>query len=147
MKKLCTSCNYIYDESIWDKEEDIDIWTVIEKCPVCQEYDTFQGIEEEINYAEDEENLNMLEIEHFPIFNFTENILEVRVWRESHPMWAEHRVASIWLYDEYWDLIEEDFFREDDESIRKFDISDLDSWEVRIKCSIHWIWARKFDLS
>ena len=89
----------------------------------------------------------MLEIEHFPIFNFTENILEVRVWRESHPMWAEHRVASIWLYDEYWDLIEEDFFREDDESIRKFDISDLDSWEVRIKCSIHWIWARKFDLS
>ena len=145
MKKLCTTCNYIYDESTWDKEENIDIWTKIDKCPVCKEYDTFQGIEEEINYAEDEDNLNMLEIEHFPIFNFDRSILEVRAWREPHPMWAEHRVCSIWLYDEYGDLIEESFYAEDDELVMKFDISDLDSWEVRIKCTIHWIWGRKFE--
>ena len=145
MKFLCTSCNYVYDKSTWDREEGVEIWTILYRCPVCWEYDSFHWIEEEVNLVEDVDSPNMLEIEHIPIFNFKDNILEVRVWREPHPMWAEHRISMIALYDEYSDLVEEKFFREDDDLEAYFDISDLDSGEVRVKCTIHWIWSRKFE--
>jgi hypothetical protein len=35
-------------------------------CPVCEEFDTFQGIEEEVNYIEDNVKLVAMEIDHFP---------------------------------------------------------------------------------
>ncbi|MDP3380552.1 MAG: hypothetical protein Q8S84_03305 [bacterium] len=37
----------------------------MEQCPVCEEYDTFQGIEEEVNYIEDD-IMDSIELEHFP---------------------------------------------------------------------------------
>jgi len=144
MKYLCTHCNYTYDKSTWDKEEDVEVWIELEKCPICEEYDTFQGIEEEVNYI-DTDDIGVLESDHMPVFNFKDDKLEVRVWREAHVMWDDHRISSVWLYDEYGDLVEEKYIWVDEEWNIVFDVSDLDEWEVRIKCTQHWIWSRKFE--
>ena len=149
MRYVCVKCNYIFDESVCDREEEIKIGTKIEdieKCPSCEEYDTFQGIKEEVNYADDYENLKLLEIEHIPqikIIDDDHNKIEVFIWASEHPMWDDHRITSICLYDEYSDLVIEEFlFPESDPSI-ELDVSDLDEYEVVSKCSIHWSWWRK----
>ncbi len=144
MKYLCTSCNYVYDKTLWDKEEGLVVWEELELCPVCWEYDSFQWIKEEINYL-DENTLEKLEQDHMPIINFKWDILEIRVWREAHPMWEDHRISYIWFYDEYGDIVDEKFLNEDDDLVCEFDISDIEDWEIRIKCSQHGIWSRKFE--
>jgi len=144
MKYLCTNCNYIYDSAFWDREEDIIIWDIIETCPVCEEFDTFQGIEEEVNYIEEEDRLDSMEIDHFPEIKIEEDKLIVMVWNEIHPMWEEHRIASISLYDEYWDLIEEKYLEMENEARVEFDFDNLDEFEIRVKCSLHWVWGKRF---
>jgi len=62
-------------------------------------------------------------------------------------MEAEHRILSIWLFDEYWDLVEEKFLNVDDDSVVTFDNYDLDDIEIRVRCSKHGIFARKFELN
>jgi desulfoferrodoxin (superoxide reductase-like protein) len=143
MKYLCVNCNYVYDKSMWDSEENIEIWTELEKCPVCEEYDSFQWIEEEINYIDDD-SLGALEIDHFPEVTIKNDKLIVSVGNEIHPMWEWHRIASISLYDEYWDLIEEKYLELETEANAEFNFDDLDEFEIRVKCSIHWIWWKKF---
>ena len=143
MKYLCTNCNYIYDKSLWYEEENIEIWTELDKCPICEEYDIFQWIEEEINYIIDD-NLWVLEIDHFPEVQINNNKLIVTIWNEIHPMWEEHRIASVSLYDEYSDLIEEKYLEKQTEAIIEFDFDNLDEFEIRVQCSIHWIWWKKF---
>jgi len=146
MKYLCTNCNYVFDKALWDKEEYIEIWEELDKCPVCEEYDTFQWIEEEVNHIEVNENKNLdsIEIDHFPEVEIKDWKLKVSIWNEIHPMWPEHRIASIGLYDEYGDLIEEKFLKMDNEATVIFDFDNLDEFEIRAKCSLHWIWGRKF---
>jgi|SaaInlV_100m_DNA_6_1039743.scaffolds.fasta_scaffold00242_8 desulfoferrodoxin (superoxide reductase-like protein) len=143
MKFLCTNCNYVFDKALWDVEEKIEIWTELDKCPVCEEYDTFQWIEEEINYI-DIDSLGALEIDHIPEIKIKDNKLIVTIANEIHPMGEGHRIASIWLYDEYWDLIEEKYLELETEANVEFDFDDLDEFEIRTKCSVHWVWARKF---
>lgn len=154
MRYLCTNCNYIYDESIWDKEEEIKAWTKLDNlwdnfsCPVCWELaEEFHEIKEEVNYI-DENNLLWIEMEHF--INININIknwnLRVDIWKwDFHPSWEEHRISSISLYDEYWDLIEEKFLMVWEEPVVEFDISDLDDFEIRTRCSLHWVWGRKIE--
>ena len=143
MKYLCTECNYVFDNDIWDKEEEIEIWAQLEKCPVCEEYDSFQWIDEEINYINDD-NLGSLEIDHIPEIEIKANKLIVTVANEIHPMWEWHRIASVSLYDEYWDLIKTNYLELENEAVTEFDFDDLDEFEIRVKCSIHWVWWRKF---
>ncbi len=143
MKYLCTQCNYVYDKAFWDKEENIEIWAEISQCPICEEYDTFQWIDEEINYINDN-NLWNLEIDHFPEIEIIDWKLKVTVGNEIHPMWVEHRIASVSLYDEYWDLIDVRYLEMETEAITEFDFDDLDEFEIRVKCSVHWVWGKKF---
>lgn len=143
MKYLCTNCNYIYDSAFWDLEEEVSVGETLELCPVCDEYDTFHGIEEEVSYIEDD-ILDSIEIDHFPEVSINGDKLMVTVWNEIHPMWDDHRIASVSLYDEYWDLIEEKYLEMETEARVEFDFDDLDEYEIRVKCSLHWVWGKKF---
>lgn len=147
MKYICTNCNYIFDEFIDDNEDIIEKVDEDTMCPACYEYWTFQWIQEEVNYANDINNLEYHELEHIPqieIIDEKNHIIKVKVWQIEHPMWDEHRLYSISLYDEYWDLIVEEFLVKDSSPEVEFDVYDLDEYEIRIKCSIHWVWGRKF---
>ena len=147
MKHMCVSCNYIYDESMWDEDEGIPFATKIEnieKCPVCEESDSFQWIIEEVNYAEDENYRQFIERDHVPDLHIEGNILEVCVGIKAHPMEVEHRITSIALYDEYGDLIQEEFLNQNDSPSKEFDISEFDDFEVRASCNIHGVWGKKY---
>ena len=146
MKYICTNCNYIFDEYIDDKEDTINKVDNDTKCPACEEYDTFQWIEEEVNYAKDIDNLKLHELEHIPqieLIDEKNNIIKVFVGQAEHPMWIEHRLYSISLYDEYWDLILEEFLYKEASPEAEFDVSNLDEYEIRAKCSVHGVWGRK----
>jgi len=144
MKYFCTECSYAFDGDLWDKEEWINAWDTLDKCPVCEEYDCFQWVEEEVNYINSDNNLEALEIDHFPEIEISHWKLKVIVGNEIHPMWIEHRIASVWLYDEYGDLIQTNYLELDLEAVTEFEFDDLDEFEIRVKCSTHWVWWKKF---
>lgn len=153
MKYCCTNCNYVYDESVWEAEENILPWTRIYElwdyfhCPVCYEsLDYFEMIKEEINYIEDENTKDFLELEHFPVIKIEDSKLIVLAWKPKHTMWEKHYITSISLLDEYGDLIEEKFLKNDDKPIAKFDFDDYEDFEVVVRCSFHWLWWRKINL-
>jgi len=143
MKYFCTEYSYAYDNALWDEEEGIKIWETIEKCPSCEAYDSFQWVEEEVNYINIDE-LWPLEIDHFPEVKITNWKITVIVGNEIHPMWPEHRIAAVSLYDEYWDLIKTNYLELETEAVTEFDFDDLDEFEIRVKCSVHGVWWRKF---
>lgn len=149
MKYFCVSCNYTYDESLWDKDEGIGFWTridEIESCPNCWEAYSFQWIEEEVNYLDSEENLDGLEVEHIPTVRYDGDIVEVVVGKKAHPMWDDHRITEISLYDEYWDRVYSEILHpESEDPVAEFDVGDLDEFEIRVKCSVHGVWWRKFE--
>lgn len=148
MKYLCVECNYIYDESLWDPSEWIEPWTKIEdfiKCPVCDEYDSFHHINEEVIYIDDN-TPDRIELEHDIHVNNDNNSVEVTIWNNQHPMTSDHRITWVWLYDEYSDLVDQKFLWVDDDSVVVFDNYDLDEFEVRVKCSQHKLFAKKFNI-
>lgn len=148
MRYICTNCNYNYDEAFGDQWEWIEVWTKIEnieKCPVCDECDTFHHINEEICYIEDDTN-DILEQEHFIEVSMEKDNLHVIIWDNIHPMWENHRIAWIWIFDEYWDFYEEKFLEIDTDPSVLFENFELEEFEVRIKCSVHQIFAKKFEL-
>lgn len=146
MKYICTNCNFIFDESLGDRDdsiEKVDSYTI---CPSCSEVDTFQWVEEIVNYANHEDKLEFLEIEHIPnIEVIDENLqkIKVTVWLNEHPMWIEHKIISISLCDEYGDLVKEELLFQDGTPEAEFDVLDFDEYEIRVKCSIHWVWGKK----
>ena len=149
MRYLCTHCNYIYDESRWDPEQFIepgqDIYAAdYFVCPGCWEsVDYFQEIVEEVNYVAENTKDNM-EMDHMPIIDIQNGMLTLSIWKNTeHPMWLEHYISSIGIYDEYGDRVIEDFLWPDDEIEREFDVSDLDEFEIRIRCTLHWVWWMK----
>ena len=149
MKYLCTNCNYLYNESLWDLWEGIEAWTTIDNmiwkrtCPSCEwSMEDFQNIKEEVLYAENSENLSPFELKHIPKINFLDNDkIKVVVWETIHPMEEEHFISSIILYDEYGDLVEEVFLTYDEKQEVVFDIWGLDDFEVRASCNLHWLWS------
>lgn len=152
MRYLCTNCNYIYDEWLWDKEEWIKAWTSFLKlwdyftCPVCWEYrDSFHEIKDEINYINDDNTSDFMELEHFIDLYLEDDIVEVRVGKYLHPSGEEHRITEISLYDEYGDIVETKFLQVGQEPEVQFDISDIDDFEIRVRCSLHWVWGRKVE--
>ncbi len=146
MKYLCVNCNYVYDESIWDEVDWIEAWTKIDQfefCPVCNEYDSFHHINEEVTYI-DENTVDKIDLEHDIEVSRDDFSIEVIIWNNSHPMWDDHRITWVWLYDEYSDLVDEKFLSVDSDSVVVFDDYDLDEFEIRVKCSLHKIFAKKF---
>lgn len=150
MRYLCTNCNYIYDEWMGEKTDGIGSGVRCDDnflCPNCEECGYFHEIEEEVNIIDESNSEWYLELEHIPVINILENnILQVRVGRESHPMWPEHRISTVALHDEYGDLIQEEFLEEDNEAMAEFDVSDFDDVEIRVRCSLHGTWSRKINL-
>lgn len=143
MKYFCTECSFSYDGDLWDRDEWIEAGKLLEQCPWCEEYDTFQWVEEEVNYIIND-NLEALEIDHIPEIEIKQWKLIVTVANEMHPMWDSHRIASVSLYDEYGDLIMTNYLELDNEAVTEFDFDDLDEFEIRVKCSQHWVWGRRF---
>lgn len=151
MKYTCTQCRYIYDDAFWDTAEWIDagkslyeIWESF-SCPGCwSSVDDFQEIQEEVLFADNPDSLSMVESEHIPCIHFLADksgIVEVLVWNPPHPMFEEHYIGSVSLYDEDGDMIEQKNLSPEDDPVVKFDISDLDNFTVRAKCNQHWIWS------
>lgn len=156
MRYVCTNCNYLYDESLGDKEEWILAWTRFDtlwdmfECPVCHETgDYFHELKEQVNYfpvniSESEQRLlSPIEKEHFPhIENADEWYIKIRI---DHPMEQEHFISSLSLVDDTWDIIEEEFLTPESVAEVEFNITDLDEYEVRVKCNLHGSWGRKFN--
>ncbi len=146
MRYLCTNCNYIYNEMIWEVDELIERGTKFDEirynfiCPVCWENEEFfQEIKEEVIYL-DKYSMN-IELDHDFFIEFNWNSIEI-TW--NHSMEEEHFIWNIWLYDENKDLVEEIFIEPDWELYANFDISYLDDFEIRVQCNLHWTFAKKF---
>lgn len=150
MRHLCTDCNYIFDEAFWELELAIKPGTRLDDaqdifaCPNCGALsDMFEPIREEILYADNPAEKRGMEIEHIPLVRPTDDIgmIEFIVWTQLHPSEDEHRITSVGLYDEYGDLVFEQFFEAEQEPIGEFDVSDFDSFELRARCNLHWVWS------
>lgn len=149
MRYICTNCtSYIYDEALGDSFEWIAPGTKFEEiaenfvCPSCYESsDFFHEIKEEINYPSNINNLTQLEKEHQISYTLKWNILEVSVDEGQHSMTEEHYIAWIALYDEKGELIDEKFLTPDDDTVVEFDLDYISDFELRIKCSQHWVWG------
>jgi len=115
-------------------------------CPVCSEWtDSFELENEDVLYAEDSSKLDFMERQHIPNIEILWDSVVIRVWIDEHPMMEEHYIASIAIYDEYWDLVQEEFLSPESIPEIHFDISSLDDFEVRAKCNLHWIWGVKVE--
>lgn len=149
MKHLCTNCNYIYDEMIWEIWDWIEYWTKLDNirenfvCPSCFETsENFQEINPVI-HSLDDDNLIWIEYEHIPNIEFLDDdLIKIEV---IHPDEESHFLWNIWIYDSFWDLVYEEFFKPWEPAYLEFDISDLDDFEVRTQCSLHWVFSKKFD--
>ena len=150
MKYLCTHCNYIYDEILGEVEDWISPWTKLSSmqdiftCPSCYEsIDNFQEIREQINSFDTDKNIIWIEYEHFPFIEKWEDwFIKIEV---KHPNEESHFLWNIWIYDEYWDIVYEEFFKPWEPASLEFDVSDLDEYEVRTGCSLHWVFSKKFE--
>ena len=149
MKHLCTNCWYIYDEINWEIEDWIDYWTKLDDiretfvCPNCFESsENFQEITPHIHSLDDEGDILWIEAEHIPLVEFLEN-WEIKI-EINHPSEESHFIWNIWIYDSFWDLVYEEFFKPWEPAYLEFDVSDLDEFEIRIQCSLHWIFSKKY---
>lgn len=152
MKYCCMGCRYTYDEALGDPSEWIEAGTDFFSmqdyfvCPVCGEGpDSFEIEKEDVLYAEDKFNLDPLERQHIPHIEILWDTAIVKIWVDQHPMIEEHYIISIGLYDDYGDLVEEEFLSPDTSNELHFDISSFDSFEVRAKCNLHGIWGNKIE--
>jgi desulfoferrodoxin (superoxide reductase-like protein) len=85
-----------------------------------------------------------MEQEHFIEAEKKDGYITVCIWNNEHSMWKDHRIAWVGLYDEYEDLLGEVFLWEDDDLVIDFEDYDLDEFEVRVACSKHKMFGRKF---
>lgn len=150
MRFLCTNCGHIYDEALWDPYEDIGPGTNIDllinediHCPACDEsFEEFAPIEDEILYTEKQWQKNELEKEHIPYILYQDHHkLEVCVWEEMHVNTESDRITAIYLVDDEEHIVEEVFIMPDEEPICEFDISGIDTFELRASCSRHGLWS------
>lgn len=149
MRYLCTNCNHIYDEALWDRQEWIIAWTRFEDlqdtfvCPVCAEgHDMFQEITEEVNHPMNANNLTSIEKEHTILYELHDGKISVLVWQSNpHPMVEDHFIASIALYDERGELIDEQFIGTTESPEAIFDTDYLTDFEIRVRCSVHGVWS------
>jgi desulfoferrodoxin (superoxide reductase-like protein) len=58
-----------------------------------------------------------------------------------HPSGEDHRVTAIYLIDDEGHIVEEIFIMPDEDPVAEFDISGLESFEIRASCSQHGLWG------
>lgn len=151
MRYLCVNCSYIYDEALGDETDGIEAGTCIDMideethCPGCDgSFEDFSPIEDEIIYVDDPDNMSNVEREHFPRITYKDSErVEVCVWDEEelHPSGDDHRVTAIYLVDDEWHIVEELFIMVDEDPVAEFDVSGLESFEIRASCSQHGLWS------
>lgn len=133
----------MYDENLGIPEEWIspntffsDLWESF-NCPFCMssnEY--FHGLENEIMYFEDCEDLSSHEIAHYPFYEVIDWVIHINFDEGDR---EEDELLKVVLLDEYGDtLYSEDLDWKLDVS---FDVSDLSSLEIHVECSWHWIYS------
>jgi desulfoferrodoxin-like iron-binding protein len=124
-------------------------WTLFENlqdtfvCPVCAEWhDMFQEITEEVNRPINVYNLTSIEKEHKINYEVHDDRISVTVGQEDlHPMIEDHFIASIGLYDELWELIDEQFVGTTESPEAIFDSDYLSDFEIRVRCNLHGVWS------
>ncbi len=151
MRFLCVNCWYIYDESLWERDDGISPGTWIDEipenihCPGCGEgFDDFSPIEDEVIYVDNSEHLSHIERQHLPkILYHDEHKIEVCIGEEEemHPAGEDHRITAIYLIDEDGHIVEEVFIMPDEDPVAEFDISWMESFEIRASCSQHGLWG------
>jgi len=151
MRFLCINCWHIYDESLWEVDDNIEPGTCIDEisqeihCPSCDgSFEDFSPIEDEVIYAENPEHLSHIEREHMPrIMHLDAHKVEVCVGEEEemHSSSEEHRVTAIYLVDEEGHIVEEIFIMAFEDPVAEFDISGLDDFEIRASCNQHGLWG------
>lgn len=148
MKYHCSWCDYIYDELKWDEDLWIQKNTFFDSlwndffCPFCDTHkDDFVVFEEEINYPLDSNNLTHIEDIHFPEYEIVWDELFLNISSESHPQNEDHFIYKIRLYDDAWDEIEKYNFSYNSIVKIKFDMSYLDTFEIRVYCSLEWVFS------
>ena len=151
MRFLCVNCSYIFDESLWEVDDGIDPGTWIDEitedihCPWCDwSFEDFSPIEDEVIYVDNPNHLSHMEREHMPRIIYKDNQkVEVCVWEEEelHPSGEDHKVTAIYLVDDEGHIVEEIFIMTDEDPVAEFDISGLDSFEIRASCSQHGLWG------
>lgn len=154
MRFLCVNCWHIYDEALWEVDDNIDAGTGIDEisedihCPSCDgSFEDFSPIEDEVIYIDNPNHLTHIEREHMPrIIHLDNEQVEVCVWEEEemHPSGEDHRVTAIYLIDEEGHIVEEIFIMMDEDPVAEFDISGLESFEIRASCSQHGLWGTWF---
>ncbi|MCH2188229.1 rubredoxin [Candidatus Gracilibacteria bacterium] len=154
MHYFCTQCSYSYDEGKGDEQEGILPGTLIENihtCPQCGEYESFQGVQEEVNYLDysslplGEEAITSLEAEHMIQWeDVGDDTILVKVGQpDFHATGEDHRITTLELYDEYGDRADVKFFASEEIPETEFDTSGMDKFEIRAKCSLHGTWGIK----
>lgn len=151
MRFLCVNCGHIYDEALWEETDGIDPGTWIDEisedihCPSCDgSFEDFSPIEDEVIYVDNPDHLSHVEREHMPRIIYQDlQRVEVCIWEEEemHPSWEDHRVTAIYLVDDESHIIEEIFIMMDEDPVAEFDISGLESFEIRASCSQHGMWG------
>lgn len=147
MKYHCTNCSYIYDEVLWEPEQEVEPftawWEIGEDfyCPVCfSPKDDFISPKEEYIYLK-KDNLTIVEAIHYPKYFVEWDILKFEIWEEPHPIEEEHFVYKVWLYDDAWDLLEEKSFKPWQKAVWEFDLTYLDEFELRVFCNHDWVFS------
>ncbi len=149
MRFLCVNCWYIYDESLGDETDGIDVGTCIDEineethCPGCDgSFEDFSPIEDEVLYAEDPDNMDHIEKEHVPyiVYQDTQKV-EVQIGEDMHTVGDDDRITAIYLVDDEWHIVEEIFIMPDEDPVAEFDISGLEFFEIRSSCSRHGLWS------
>ncbi len=67
--------------------------------------------------------------------------IEVSIGEEMHSVSDDHRITGMYLVDEEWHIVDEVFIMPEEEPIAEFDISGLDTFEIRASCSQHGLWS------
>lgn len=150
LKYHCTNCSYIYSPYLWDPEREIEPVTFFEdlddfwNCPSCQSNkDDFVEIKENIQELTSLDNMIPQEENHTPFYFVDSNRIYVKVWWENETfIWDEnHFIEYVWIFDENEDVVDTVFLPEIDEDwFLEFELPDLDFFEVRASCNLHWVW-------
>ena len=151
MKYHCSWCSYIYDESVWDEDLEIEENTLFDNlpndffCPFCEIHkDDFILFWEEINYPLDIRHLTPKEQEHFPKISISWEKLNFLIDENTHNSKKDNFIFKISLYDDYWDEIDSKKFNFWDEVKWSFDLDYLDNFELRVFCIKEGIFSTWF---
>ncbi len=147
-KYCCTNCGYVYNPFLWDIEQEIPAKTFFEDldiryyCPSCgEDKNSFYPISETIQEIDDIDNISTMEEIHIPFFYEKKGKLIINIWSEDYPFLEDenHFIEYVWIFDEDWEEIAIEILPDTNKEII-FNIEDLDYYEVRSSCNLHWVW-------